>query len=71
MTQARLNLSVARATGESLRTIRNHGFSIADPANVNFDPEPYATPAVVDWDERDANRLTILPNRSTPRCIAA
>lgn len=71
MTQASLNRSVARATGESLNTIRRRGFSIADPAAVTFDPEPYTPPTVVDWDDRDADRLAILPNRSAPRRRAA
>ena len=70
MTQARLNRAVARATGESLDTIRRHGFSIADPAAVTFDPEPYSRPAVLDWDEVHANRLSILPNRSARRMAA-
>jgi hypothetical protein len=71
MTQAKLNRSVARATGESVHTIRRLGFSIADPACTNFDPEPYAPPALVDWDDLDANRLAILPNRSARRRLAA
>ena len=66
MTQASLNRSVARATGESLDTVRRRGFSIADPAAANFDPEPYQPPAMLDWDAMDANRLAILPNRSAP-----
>ena len=70
MTQRKLNRSVARATGETLTTIRRRGFSLADPADVNFDPEPCASPAVVDWDERDASRLAILPNRSARRMAA-
>jgi hypothetical protein len=32
---------VAHATGEDLEEIQRRGFSIADPAEANFDPEPY------------------------------
>jgi hypothetical protein len=71
MTQAKLNRAVARATGESLGTIRRRGFSIADPACTDFDPEPYNPPSMVDWDDLDANRLAILPNRSAHRRLAA
>ena len=64
MTQASLDRCVARATGESLKTIRSRGFSIADPAVAAYDPEPCSPPAIVDWDQVAADRLAILPNRS-------
>ena len=52
MTQQQLDLAVARATGESLREIRSRGFSIADPSDVAFDPEPdNLPPKFIDWDE--------------------
>ena len=70
MTQAKLNRAVARATGESLGTIRRRGFSIGDPLDVDFDPEPYSPPAMIDWDDLDAHRLAILPNRSARRTAA-
>jgi hypothetical protein len=70
MTQASLNRSVAKATGESLNTIRRRGFSIADPATTDFDPEPCSPPAVVDWDEVASGRLAMLPNRSARRKAA-
>jgi hypothetical protein len=41
MTQAEITRAVARVTGESTRTIAELGFGIADPAVVDFDPEPY------------------------------
>jgi len=41
MTQKRLNELVAQATGEDLGEIQRRGFSIADPVEANFDPEPY------------------------------
>ena len=39
MTQRQLEREVARATGETLSEVRHLGFSIADPDEVNFDPE--------------------------------
>ena len=39
MTQTQIDRAVARATGESLSTIRSLGFSIADPDMVCHDPE--------------------------------
>jgi hypothetical protein len=41
MTQQQLNQLVAHATGEDLDEIERRGFSIADPEEANFDPEPY------------------------------
>ena len=44
------------------------GFSIADPTDVNFDPEPDdLLPAAIDWDEYDLERNSPLihqPHRS-------
>ena len=54
MTQRELNDAVCFSTGDDLREIRRHGFSLADPAEVHFDPEPdQLPPSVVDWDELD------------------
>lgn len=51
MTQHELNLAVARATGESVDTIVDRGFSLVDPAAISFDPEPDdREPRVSDWD---------------------
>ena len=51
MTQAQLEVALAEATGESVRTIRRHGFSIIDPRASDFDPDPNdLPPQVVDWD---------------------
>ena len=58
MTQNDLNRAVAEATGETVTTIRDLGFSIADPVEVCHDPEPSALDVnVVDWDELDAQRV--------------
>lgn len=49
MSQREIDEAVAKATGESRAEIRSHGFSIADPLEVAFDPEP-RWPLVLDWD---------------------
>ena len=50
MTQAQLDRQVAAATGESRRTIGAFGFSLADPLEVRFDPEPADVAKFLDWD---------------------
>ena len=49
MGQNEIDQAVASATGEKLGVIRNLGFSIADPLEVTYDPEP-RQPYVLDWD---------------------
>jgi hypothetical protein len=57
MTQIELDVSVAAATGESLTEVERRGFSLADPDDVYFDPEPDdRPPLVVDWDELERLR---------------
>jgi hypothetical protein len=52
MTQTELDRAVANATGESPRIISHLGFTIADPAVVDFDPEPDDTPPqYLDWEQ--------------------
>jgi hypothetical protein len=52
MSQSELNEAIARSTGEDIRLVQELGFSIADPTEVNFDPEPDdVRPQVVDWDQ--------------------
>ena len=41
MNQNAVYRAVAAATGETVRTIRQRGFSLADPLFVDHDPEPY------------------------------
>ena len=53
MTQNQLDHEVAHVLGEDVREIQRHGFTLADPDIVNFDPEPYLTPQIIDWDEVD------------------
>jgi|tagenome__1003787_1003787.scaffolds.fasta_scaffold20888964_1 hypothetical protein len=40
MTQSEINQAVAMATGESVLLVQELGFGIADPLDVEFDPEP-------------------------------
>ena len=65
MTQNQLNQLIADATGEDIDDIRQRGFSLADPLEVNFDPEPCdLPPQVVDWDEVDLqHNVAIVPQR--------
>ena len=61
MKQDELNHAVARATGEDLQEIDRIGFTLADPTDVKFDPEPCdLPPSILDWDELDAKRHTSL-----------
>jgi hypothetical protein len=65
MTQNQLNRLIADATGEDIDDIRQRGFSLADPLEVNFDSEPCdLPPQVVDWDEVDLqHNVAIVPQR--------
>ena len=61
MIQAELDRAVASVTGESLCTVSELGFSIADPEMTDYDPEPSdIEDMIVDWDELDARRNTPL-----------
>ena len=61
MTQQDLDTAVALATGEDITQIRRRGFSLADPLDVQFDPEPCTfPPQVIDWDEVDRARNVAL-----------
>ena len=57
MTQAELEHEVAAKMGESISTIRRHGFSLVTPLTV-FDPDAdeMAQPQVLDWDQVQAER---------------
>jgi hypothetical protein len=71
MTQCQLEQLVAGATGEDLHEIEDRGFNLADPEEVNFDPEPdNLPPQMIDWDEADQQRYA--PTSFEPReCCAA
>lgn len=55
MTQGQLNRAVARATGESVRTILARGFGLM---TNDFEERE---PLVFDWDQRDATRYGAFP----------
>ncbi len=62
MSRTLLECAVARATGETIREIRRRGFGLADPFEIDFDPEPNELPPkTVDWDELEAGRLGLFP----------
>ena len=72
MTQREVDQSVAAVTGEDLCDVRRMGFSIADPDEVNFDPEPYYPPQMVDWDELQLERnVAVFEQRYAPCAGAA
>ena len=54
MKQADLDRAVARATGETVTTIKRLGFLLAEPADsLDLDADD---PYVIDWDELEAQR---------------
>ncbi len=62
MTQAEVNRAVARATGETVRTIAQLGFGIADQDVVDHDPEPCdVEDKSLDWDTLDAQHAVLVP----------
>ena len=64
MVQTQLDRLVAGATGEDIREIRRRGFSLADPTEINFDPEPDCRPPqIVDWDDLEARRFEACARR--------
>jgi hypothetical protein len=46
-----LERAVAAATGESIAEIRRFGFSLLEPQDANYEPEP-RRPYYFDWDTR-------------------
>ena len=72
MTQQELDAEVAMALGEDVSEIRRRGFSIADPAEANFDPEPDdLAPQWMNWDEYEADRCVTTMPQPPRRLIAA
>ena len=56
MKQADLDRAVARATGETVTTIKRLGFLLADPTD-SLDPDSEELgPHVIDWDELELQR---------------
>ncbi len=65
MTQAELNRAVARATGETVKTIAEMGFVPLTPTPIEREP------LVVDWDALDARRVSVAPRRCRREAIPA
>ena len=66
MTQEDLDSAVACATGEDVCEISRRGFSIADPLEVDFDPEPYYPPQIMDWDAHELEtNVAVFPQRGS------
>ena len=65
MTQADLNRAVAAATGETVRTIAEMGFVPLTAAPIEREP------LVVNWDELDADRVSVFPQRRRREPVAA
>jgi hypothetical protein len=66
MTQMELDHAVAACTGEEIREIRSRGFSIADPLETDFDPEPDdLPPQMVDWDQLELGRNVAVYDRQS------
>ncbi len=63
MTQAQMERELARATGESIATIRHRGFSLVEP--------PELEPLTVDWDQLAAERVAMFPSGNRDRRVAA
>ena len=70
MKQADLNRAVARATGETVSTIKRLGFLLADPADEVVDAEAAEYgPRVIDWD--DLAIIRHAANVAEPDCVPA
>jgi hypothetical protein len=65
MTRSSLHRAIARATGESLGTIRRLGFTLLGSPDSDHGPSGAHPSRLVDWDEVDANRIRVLPVRRT------
>lgn len=60
MTQSQLYRALAQATGESVRTIKQLGFSLLKPDILQLDTELLdVAPQTVDWDRLDADRMRL------------
>lgn len=64
MPQQELELAVAKATGEDITKIQRRGFSLIEPHDNDFDPEPDCrSPQIIDWDEYDLWRNASVVNQ--------
>ena len=57
MSSNELDDAVATVTGEEMRTIRRHGFSLLNCGSAELDEGDYRPPQVIDWDAAEPNML--------------
>jgi hypothetical protein len=58
MNQRDLDRALARATGESVRTIRRLGFSLLDVDFSDLDSDASElAPQIIDWDSLESDRM--------------
>lgn len=65
MKQAELNRAVARATGDTVHTIKRLGFLLVDPNQTLATELPDDGPYVLDWDTMEPQRLKRNAGRSS------
>ena len=63
MKQADLDRAVARATGETVSTIKQLGFLLADPTEVLDLDSDQTGPNVIDWDALELQRNEAIMRR--------
>jgi hypothetical protein len=60
MTQDQFHRALAKATGESVRTLKRLGFSLLEPDLGQIDAEALdVAPQTVDWDRLEADRIAL------------
>ena len=57
MSSNELDEAVACITGDDVRTIRRHGFSLLSCGPVEPDQDDYRPPQVIDWDDVEPGML--------------
>jgi len=57
MSSSEIDDAVATVTGEEMRTIRRHGFSLLSCGPVEMEPDDFRPPQVIDWDNADPSVL--------------
>jgi len=57
MSSSEIDDAVATVTGEEMRTIRRHGFSLLTCVPAELDQEDYRPPQVIDWDDVEPSML--------------
>jgi hypothetical protein len=59
MSSGEIHQAVARATGESVRVIKQFGFSLVVPGPSLDEEADDISPQVIDWDALDAERIAL------------